>query len=178
MDLEQTSLFTDLRELEKQAELKWNINQSFRTWLGKLDPQSVAEAFDKHGREIASQIDCQTCGNCCRAHTIGVSKSDSKRLADHLSLSPADFRDKYLKKDFEGDLVLKQRPCPFLKSNSCSVYEARPTPCRSYPHLELNHMSGRGWKHLENTRICPIVFNVYERLREVYGFNETPNEKR
>jgi len=31
-------------------------------------------------------------------------------------------------------------------------------------------MLGRGWNYLENTAICPIVFNTYEVLKKHFGF--------
>lgn len=92
-------------------------------------------------------------------------------------MDPYLFRKKYLKRDHEGDWVFQQRPCPFLKGSKCSVYEHRPGTCRSYPHLEKEHMAGRGWYILNNTRVCPIVFNVYEELKRAWNYRDPGVEK-
>jgi uncharacterized protein len=162
-------LLTDLKEVERQASLKWEENQKLRQHLKTMPMAQAQEIVDKIGRQVSSQVDCRDCANCCKALTIIPKPTDIKNLSDHLGVDPYEFRQKYLKKDHEGDLVFKQRPCPFLKQNKCSVYEVRPEPCRSYPHLEAQHMAGRGWYILENTFICPIVFNTYELLKKHLG---------
>ena len=158
-------LLTDLKEVERQASVKWDENQRLRQWLKSLPEGQAQDMMERISRQVSSKIDCRTCANCCQALTITPKPTDIKRLADHLKMDPYLLRQKYMKKDHEGDLVFKQRPCPFLKQHKCSVYEARPETCRSYPHMESAHMAGRGWHILENTFICPIVFNTYEMLK-------------
>lgn len=160
-----------LKDLEKLAALKWEENNRFRRWLKDKDAKEVEDTADRMGRAVAAEIDCTQCGNCCKALTIVPKSSDIHRLSDHLGIDAHDFKEKYLKQDHEGDLVFKQRPCPFLKGTKCGVYEARPETCRSYPHLEKSHMSGRGWYILENTSICPIVYKFYEEMKLHYNFH-------
>jgi hypothetical protein len=169
-------LLTDLKEIERQAGLKWEENQKLRQWLKSLPGAETELMVDQISRSVSAQIDCRTCANCCQALTITPKSTDIKRLSDHLQMEPYDFRQKYLKKDHEGDLVFKQRPCPFLKQHKCSVYEARPETCRSYPHLETQHMAGRGWHIVENTFICPIVFHTYEILKKHLKTRQRPKE--
>jgi len=59
----------------------------------------------------------------------------------------------------------KELPCPFLKDDRCSNYDYRPKDCRSYPHLHKKDFRSRLWGVVENYSMCPIVFNVYERLQ-------------
>jgi Fe-S-cluster containining protein len=47
----------------------------------------------------------------------------------------------------------------------CNVYAARPDDCRSYPHLHKDDFLSRSVGTIENYRICPIIYNVYERLK-------------
>ena len=47
----------------------------------------------------------------------------------------------------------------------CSVYAGRPNDCRSYPHLHYPAFLGLSVATIENYRVCPIVFNVYERMK-------------
>jgi hypothetical protein len=57
-------------------------------------------------------------------------------------------------------------PCPFLENNRCTNYAYRPHDCRSYPHLHKDDFLPRLMGVIGNYSICPIVFNVYERLKE------------
>jgi len=38
-------------------------------------------------------------------------------------------------------------------------------------------MAGRGWYILNNTRVCPIVFNVYEELKRAWNYRDPGVEK-
>lgn len=161
------------REVEKAGSQKWNENIQFRRWLKTQNSELLEKSVDQIGRKVASQIDCTQCGNCCKGLSIAPKSQDIRQLSAGLNLSPLEFKQKYLKKDHEGDLVFKQRPCPFLKNNLCSVYEHRPETCRSYPHLESQHMLGRGWHIVENTMICPIVYYTYELLKQHWSYSAT-----
>ena len=56
--------------------------------------------------------------------------------------------------------------CPFLKNNKCACYSVRPESCRTYPQLHKNEFTSRLFGIIKNHSICPIVFNVYEMLKE------------
>jgi Fe-S-cluster containining protein len=62
------------------------------------------------------------------------------------------------------------KPCPFLEGNLCSNYDHRPGDCRSFPHLHKHDFIFRLWNVADNCAVCPIVFNVYERLKIVFAF--------
>jgi Fe-S-cluster containining protein len=84
-----------------------------------------------------------------------------------LKISISEFEERYLgpADDNPSKYVLNELPCPFLKDNLCSNYECRPQDCRSYPHLHKGGFVSRLWGVVENYGVCPIVFNVYERLK-------------
>ena len=65
----------------------------------------------------------------------------------------------------EFDLTFNQHPCPFLVENRCRVYEHHPETCRSYPHLHKEEFVFRLAQPVRNCSVCPITFNVYERLK-------------
>jgi len=46
------------------------------------------------------------------------------------------------------------------------VYPDRPNDCRSYPHLHKNDFVLRLWGVDDDSSVCPIVYNVYEKLKE------------
>ncbi|MBW2608683.1 MAG: YkgJ family cysteine cluster protein, partial [Deltaproteobacteria bacterium] len=84
------------------------------------------------------------------------------------------FRKRYLANGEEaGEFIFKEKPCPFLKNNLCSHYNYRPQACRSYPHLHKNNIVFRLIGVIQNSSVCPIVFNVYEYLKaELWHIND------
>jgi Fe-S-cluster containining protein len=87
------------------------------------------------------------------------------RLATGLETTHDEIVTKYLARNEDGDLTFNRRPCPFLAENRCRVYEHRPDTCRSYPHLQKEEFVFRLAQAVSNCSICPISFNVFERLK-------------
>ena len=82
-------------------------------------------------------LECAKCAMCCKmAGYVEVSNYDVARLAKHLGLSPGEFKEKHLVQITRtGKMWLKDEheTCQFLgPDHNCTVYEARPTPCRGY----------------------------------------------
>jgi Fe-S-cluster containining protein len=81
---------------------------------------------------------CTGCGKCCTGSPgyVFLSESDLQKAARYLNLSIQDFAKKYTRL-IEGTYALLDRArsddCIFLKDNLCSIYEARPTQCRTFP---------------------------------------------
>ena len=93
---------------------------------------------------------------------------DIERIAKHLRIRPAQLIDKYLHLDKDKDYVLNSSPCTFLGAdNYCSIYEVRPRACREYPHTDRKNMSGIMKLTLENTKVCPAVFEIVEQLKNL-----------
>jgi uncharacterized protein len=120
----------------------------------------------RHCQEVTAAIDCTKCGNCCREALPALWPSDVKRLATGLNLTEEQVHQRYLEPGDQPDTFeFNAKPCPFLADNKCTVYEFRPDDCRSYPHLHkperVSHLIGI----VSNCSVCPIVFNVYERLK-------------
>jgi hypothetical protein len=82
-------------------------------------------------------------------------KTPSELTAAHLR--PTEDKDAY---------CFRQKPCPFLRNNCCTVYDARPDDCRSFPHLHKDEFVFRLIQVVNNCSVCPIVYNVFERLKE------------
>jgi Fe-S-cluster containining protein len=124
--------------------------------------------------EDGIEFSCQLCGKCCRGFNEGevyLYKEDILRLANFLDMKGMDglrsFTRKYVKvindnffwKDpgaqrgktykfktlgfaFTGD----DEHCHFLKENVCSVHEARPFQCRSFPFWKMMVSSLRNFQ--------------------------------
>jgi uncharacterized protein len=117
--------------------------------------------------EISSQIDCTQCGNCCRYQEPGIDHSEMERLARHKTISTEAFKNEFVAWDREGVSFMFQKPCTFLQGNICSVYSDRPNSCADFPGLHRPHLKWRIKQMKENYHLCPIVFNVVERLKEM-----------
>ena len=160
-------LETDLKKIREIALRNEEKNMRFRLFLKESDYSSkeIDEVVHRINDEVTAQIDCRECGNCCMKITPILDERDIDRLAKRLEIDKDSLIRKYLKKDKDRDLVFNSKPCPFLDGKSCSVYSSRPEACRSYPHLHKKDFNYRTLGILANTAICPIVFNVFERVK-------------
>ena len=132
---------------------------------GELDAV-VQETTDA----VWSQIDCTTCANCCKTLQIELSHSDIDKLATRLQMPSREFTKRYITVLEDKARVFRTQPCPFLgEDNRCTVYEDRPQSCRGYPFLHKEDFRQRTLMYMENIEICPIIFNVWQRLKERFG---------
>lgn len=106
------------------------------------------------------QFECQGSGKCCNSRGsygyVYFTLSDRQRIAKHLGINTITFTRRYCK-NTGGHFHLKEMtgPCQFLKNNSCTVYEARPTQCRTWPFWPEN-MNARTWNN-EIKTFCPGI---------------------
>lgn len=115
--------------------------------------------------EVFSKVDCLDCANCCSSIPPIVNKTDSARIAKVLGLKVAEFEEKYLTQDEDGDRVMNASPCPFLlENNYCQIYEHRPKACRQYPHTGDFEFANNLNLHSINSQYCPGVFHILERM--------------
>lgn len=101
---------------------------------------------------------CTRCGACCTGAPgfVWVEIDEIERLAAHERLTPDEFGRRYLRRI--GDRIsLIEYPngdCVFWRRDiGCTVYEARPEQCRTWPFWPGNVTSPATW---ERTRLaCP-----------------------
>jgi len=107
------------------------------------------------------RFECTRCSRCCR-HTPGyvfLSQADLGRLAAAVSLSGPEFRRRYCRIVDLGlarRLSLREKPnldCILWENGGCSVYEARPVQCRSFPFWSACVASEEQW--LLHSKSCP-----------------------
>jgi Fe-S-cluster containining protein len=168
MDIE-----TDSERIRSLAEAKEEENWRFRAYLKGLNMSGVTldHLVWRHLEDIAPHIDCCACANCCSVISPLLSSSDIRRIADHLGCEKTQLIKEYLRLSKERSRYeFQHRPCRFLHNGHCSIYEARPDDCRSFPHLHKREFRSRLIGVVENCSICPIVYNVVERLKmELWG---------
>ena len=89
-------------------------------------------------------VSCFT--QCCQDITIVLTPFDVLRLKNSLKISSDEFLEKYTiinqkEKQLIPLVILKMnekdKKCPFVTPEGCTVYDDRPWPCRMYP-LDMN----------------------------------------
>lgn len=146
-------------------------NDAFRTFLSTHDEKEIDTLVARLNTEIAPQIDCTACGNCCKSLMVNINEAEATNLAAHLQLSRESFDTKYIEKGGNGMMLLNAIPCHFLNDNKCTVYEHRFEGCKEFPALHLPGFKRRAFTTFMHYDRCPIIFNVVERLKAELNFD-------
>ena len=135
--------------------------------LKKKKPKNLDLVVADLHDEVFENVDCLECANCCRTLGPRITNRDIERLATHLKIKESVFVEKYLRIDEDGDFVFAEMPCPFLApDNYCFVYDQRPKACREYPHTDRKRFYQLLDITLQNTYLCPAVYEIVERLKK------------
>jgi Fe-S-cluster containining protein len=162
----------NLEKIKEAGKTNEDENFRFRIFLKGMDSDKVDRIVHKLNEELTTEIDCQECGNCCQSLRPTVSNAEIERLSKIESISKVDFMHKFVEKDDseEDCKYLKAIPCQYLNDKSCTIYEDRPKDCRSYPHTHKKDFTSRTFEMIDNYEICPIVYNLVERLKAEVNF--------
>jgi Fe-S-cluster containining protein len=102
---------------------------------------------------------CSQCGDCCTGAPgfVWVNKEEIAALAAEVGLEVREFEEKYVRNvGVRKSLVeYSNGDCVFFdgKSRKCTVYNARPRQCRTWPFWESNVKTEEAWKH--TCEVCP-----------------------
>lgn len=108
------------------------------------------------------RFECQGSGKCCVSRGqygfVYTNLEERRALAKKLHMTTSAFTRTYCTKE-DGYYVLKEEKnspdCIFLKEKRCSVYEARPTQCKTWPFWP-EVMNAKTWSR-EVASYCPGV---------------------
>jgi Fe-S-cluster containining protein len=160
---------TNLETIRELAEQKKNENQDFREHIKDCDiePERTDAIVHRLDAYVSSKIDCRQCANCCSELSAALGREDVARLAKAEGITRVQFEQKYLDKTDEPDrFLIRQKPCPFLDGKLCRHYHVRPESCAEFPFLHKADFTTRSMMALWNLPYCPIVYNVYELLKQ------------
>jgi len=93
--------------------------------------------MDEMKRNILSEFECQKSGNCCRCPgLVHVSIPEMEKMAEEKKCSLDEFISTYTQRH-NGRYVVAtptfRQQCFLNDKNQCSVYNARPEQCKTYP---------------------------------------------
>lgn len=168
-------MITDPSEIRRLAEEKRAENIDFRRYL--KEHHCPEEQFHILACEIERQIDCTECANCCHDILVAISPAEIDAIAAFLGVP----RENVVREctlpnpDAPGARILRSLngPCVFLEGKRCMIYDARPKPCREFPHSELTRrtLGGRMSSQCRRVEVCPIVYNTLEAYKHLVGYH-------
>ena len=154
-------------KLKKAFEKVEDDNWKFRTFLKRKEPEDLDEFVNKLHRTLFREMDCRVCRNCCKTIVPVLTHEDIERISNALGLTIEEFRNEHLKES-EGEWIVNSKPCQFLTPDGCSIYESRPKACREYPYTDKKEIIFSLLNLYGNCEICPVVFEIFERLKKKY----------
>ena len=101
---------------------------------------------------------CTQCGNCCTGAPgfVWVGLEEIERLAAHLGLEVDEFGRRFVRRVGRHHSLI-ERPngdCVFWdRASGCTVYQARPVQCRTWPFWEENLEDPEEWARVQTG--CP-----------------------
>jgi Fe-S-cluster containining protein len=125
------------------------------------------------------RFECTQCGDCCTGAPgyVWVNKDEIAAIATLVGLEVADFEEKYVRRvGVRKSLVeYENGDCVFFdgKSRKCTVYDARPRQCRTWPFWDSNLRRPEDWAW--TCSVCPgsgkgklYSIEVIESQRKVF----------
>ncbi len=116
------------------------------------DPNQSDQPSSLPWYENGLRFRCAGCGGCCIGDPgyVWVNKLEIAALAESLGMTAAEFRRQYVRKEHGRHSLreLESGDCVFFirKTSGCTVYEARPLQCRTWPFWQSNLRSPGSWE--------------------------------
>lgn len=126
-----------------------------------MSQKSAKQSSSKKWWADGVQFECQGSGKCCVSHGqygyVYLTLQDRRQMAAALNISTPKFTKTHCVK-VDGLWRLQESgssDCRFLVKKKCSVYEARPMQCRTWPWWP-EVMSPKAWSR-DVAQFCPGV---------------------
>jgi len=161
------------KNVKKEAQRKENENIKFCTYLKcHAEAEKLDQQFLCLHNELFEDFDCSKCRNCCKVYHGSFPIEDIERATEKLDISKEKLISFYLKKDeITGIYETKHMPCDFFEENGeCKLGDCRPDSCKNYPYTNQPERLFSLYSVLEAVEVCPVAFEIYERLKAEYGF--------
>ena len=160
-------------KVKEAAKKKAEENYKFRSYLkGHADEEELDRQFLRLHEELFTGYDCSKCRNCCKMYKGSIPEEDVERDAEYLGITPEQFIDFFLEKgEYEIGYQTKHKPCDFLQGDgTCKLGDCKPDSCKKYPYTNQPERLSSLLSVLDAVEICPVAFEIYERLKVEYRF--------
>jgi hypothetical protein len=116
--------------------------------------------------EDGLRFSCTQCGNCCTGPpgAVWFNDAEGRAMAKKLDISVEDFYKHFARKlgakwSLTENVIAGKYDCVFLDRSTekpgCSLYEARPSQCRTWPFWTENLKSTAAWERAKKETPCP-----------------------
>lgn len=111
--------------------------------MRRLVSSHTKEGMGKPFWSDGVRFECQGTGRCCTARGeygyVYLNLEERRKIAALLGMRTSTFTRRYCVRE-DDDFYLKnpEKDCLFLDGTRCSVYEARPIQCRTWPFWPEN----------------------------------------
>ena len=148
-------------------------NYAFRLYLkNHADEDELDEQFRTLHDELFAEYDCSPCRNCCREYSACIEDEEINLAADLLGMSATEFKEKYIE-EAPSEHLINAKPCCFLKEDGeCQIEACKPESCRDFPYTDKPARLYTLLSTIEAASICPVVFELLERLKQIYHFRK------
>ena len=162
-------------EVKAKAQKFEEQNYKFRAFLkNRADDDELDKQFLELHKELFAGYDCCKCANCCKTYRIALDNNEVKRIAAFHDLKENDFIAAYLANtdsDDEKPYKIKEEPCSFLCDDGrCRIQNCKPDDCVEFPYTDHPERLSSMYSIIEHAEVCPVVFEILERLKVMYGF--------
>ena len=162
-------------EVKYKAQKLEEQNYKFRTFLKiRAGADELDAQFLSLHKELFADYDCCKCANCCKSSSTSIGNDEVKRIASHLGLPESDFIAKYLVEAESVDELpykFKDIPCSFLRDDGrCQIQNCKPDVCAGFPYTDQPERLFSMYSIIGNAEVCPVVFEILERLKVIYRF--------
>lgn len=160
-------------KVKAEAKKKENENFKFRTYLKcHADEDELDRQFLRLHKELFADYDCSKCRNCCKMYKGSIPAEDIDKDAQYLGITSKQFVDAYLEQEEYGiNHHTKHKPCDCLQEDgNCKLGDCKPDSCKKYPYTNQPERLSSLLSVLDVIEICPVAFEIYERLKKEYGF--------
>lgn len=158
------------QNVNTEAKKRENENLRFRSFLkSHADEDELDRHFWELHQKLFAGYDCCRCGNCCRAFSTTLSDEEITAIAKCLSLERQEFITRFLVESTGGWEL--QAPCRFLGiDGKCQIQDCKPAECKGFPYTDRPERLWSLYSILSAAEVCPVVFEILERLKDLYHF--------